>query len=135
MGVEPPPKYVNREFKFLNWHMRPSFTFLVKVMGLPLHPCSCGVQHTCVKYINVIQMIVYAQQVCFDSWVRHCRSLATALSHSGTAGPGCGTAALAATAQVRTSTTQHVTHIKKYILAQIYVKLQHRLIHVHIPHI
>ena len=33
---------------------------------------------------------------------------------------GCGTAALAVTVQIRTGTTQHVTHIKIYILAQFY---------------
>ena len=35
----------------------------------------------------------------------------------GTAAPGCGTAALAVTTQIRTGTTQRVTHIKIYILA------------------
>jgi L-2-hydroxyglutarate oxidase LhgO len=48
---------------------------------------------------------------------------------------GCGTSALAATTQIRTDTTQHVIHIKIYILAQMYHKRQHRLIYVHIPHI
>ena len=47
---------------------------------------------------------------------------------------GCGTAALAITAQIRTDTTQHVIHIKIYILAQLYHKRQQRLIYVHIPH-
>ena len=47
----------------------------------------------------------------------------------------CGTAALAVTAQIRRDTTQHVIHIKIYILAQLYHKRQHRLIYVHIPHI
>ena len=47
----------------------------------------------------------------------------------------CGTAALAVTAKIRTDTTQHVIHIKIYILAQLYHKRQHRLIYVHIPHI
>ena len=47
----------------------------------------------------------------------------------------CGTIALAVTTQIRTDTTQHVIHIKIYILAQLYHKRQHRLIHVHIPHI
>jgi len=46
----------------------------------------------------------------------------------------CGTAALAVTAQIRTDTTQHVIHIKIYILAQLYHKGHHRLIYVHIPH-
>ena len=53
----------------------------------------------------------------------------------GTAAPECGTAALAVTAQIRTDTTQHVMHIKIYILAQLYHKRQHRLIYVHILHI
>ena len=48
---------------------------------------------------------------------------------------GCGTAALAVTTQIRTDTTQHVIHIKIYILAQLYHKRHHRLIYVHIPHI
>ena len=45
---------------------------------------------------------------------------------------GCGTAALAVTAQIRTYTTQYVIHIKIYILAQLYHKRHHRLIYVHI---
>ena len=72
---------------------------------------------------------------CYDSWVRHCRSLAAALPQSGTARPRCGTAALAVIAQVKTGTTQHVILIQKNILAQLYDKLQHRSIHVHIPYI
>ena len=36
-----------------------------------------------------------------------------------TAAPECGTTALAVTAQIRTDTTQHVIHIKIYILAQL----------------
>ena len=35
---------------------------------------------------------------------------------------GCGIAAVAVTAQIRTDTTQHVIHIKIYILAQLYHK-------------
>ena len=46
-----------------------------------------------------------------------------------------GTATLVVTAHIRTNTTQHVIHIKIYILAQLYHKRQHRLIYVHIPHI
>ena len=45
---------------------------------------------------------------------------------------GCGTAALAVTVHIRTDITQHVIHIKIYILAQLYHKRQHRLIYVHI---
>ena len=48
---------------------------------------------------------------------------------------GCSTVALAVTAHIRTDTTQHVIHIKIYILAQLYHKQQHRLIYVHILHI
>ena len=48
---------------------------------------------------------------------------------------GCGIAALAVTAQIKTDTTHHVIHIKIYILAQLYHKRQHRLIYVYIPHI
>ena len=36
-----------------------------------------------------------------------------------TTAPGCGTATLAVTTQIRIGITKHVTHIKKYILAQI----------------
>ena len=53
----------------------------------------------------------------------------------GTTAPECGTVALVVIAQIRIDTTQHVIHIKIYILAQLYHKRQHRLIYVHIPHI
>ena len=46
----------------------------------------------------------------------------------------CGIAALAVIAHIRIDTIQHMIHIKIYILAQLYHKLQHRLIYVHIPH-
>ena len=52
----------------------------------------------------------------------------------GSAALECGTTALTVTAQIRTNTTQHVMHIKVYILAQLYHKRQHRLIYVHILH-
>ena len=98
MVVDAPPKYLNGEFEFSNWHKRPRFTFLVKVMELPIHPYSCGVQHSCVKYLTVMQLTIHAQQDSYGSWVRHCRSLAAALPQSGTTGPRCGTTALAAIA-------------------------------------
>ena len=53
----------------------------------------------------------------------------------GTAALEYGTATFAVTTQIRTDTTQHVIHIKIYILAQLYHKRQHRLIYIHIPHI
>ena len=37
----------------------------------------------------------------------------------GTTAPECGTAALAVIAQIKIDATQHVIHIKIYILAQI----------------
>ena len=64
-----------------------------------------------------------------------CTNWFTVVAESGTAAPKCGTVALAVIAQIRTNTTQHVIHIKIYILAQLYHKQHHRLIYVHIPHI
>ena len=45
MGVEPLPKFVNRELNS-QIDIRTKIHILVKVMGLPLHPCSYGVLHT-----------------------------------------------------------------------------------------
>ena len=70
-----------------------------------------------------------------DTYDSLCTTCFAVIAGYGTTAPECGTAALAVTAQIRTSTTQLVTHIKIYILAQLYHKRHHRLIYVHILHI
>jgi len=96
MGVESPPKYVNRELNS-QIGIRSQDSHFSESDGAP--PTS---------------MLLW---------------------DAGTTALECGTAALAVTAQIRTDTTQHVIHIKIYILAQLYHKRHHRLIYVHIPHI
>ena len=56
----------------------------------------------------------YVKRDANDSLCTTCFAVAAGC---GTTAPNCGTAALAVTTQIRTGTTQHVTHIKIYILA------------------
>ena len=115
MGVEPLHKYVSRELNS-QIGIRSQDSHFSESDGGPLHPCSCGVLHTVSrKYIRDA----------YDSLCTHVLAVAAR----------CGTAALAVIVQIRTDTTQHVIHIKIYILAQLYHKGQHRLIYVHIPYI
>ena len=51
-----------------------------------------------------------------------CTTCFIATAGCSTAAPECGTTALVVTAQIRAYTTQHVIHIKIYILAQLYHK-------------
>ena len=45
MGVEPPPKFVNRELNS-QIGIRSQDSHFSESDGAPLHPCSCGVLHT-----------------------------------------------------------------------------------------
>ena len=76
--------------------------------------------------------VKYVKREANDSLCTHVLAVAAGC---GTATPECGTAALAVTAQIKIDTTQHVIHIRIYILAQLYHKRQHRLIYVHIPYL
>ena len=115
MGVEPPPKYVNRELNS-QIGIRSQDSHFSKSDGAP--PIS----------MLLWGAAYYVRYVKYDANDSLCTAWFAVAA-------GCGTAALAVTAQIRTDTTQHVIHIKIYILAQLYHKRQHRLIYVHIPHI
>jgi hypothetical protein len=80
MSVEPPPIYVNRDLNSQFGIKGQDSHFSEVKVGLPLHPCSCGVLHTVSRiYIH-------------DAYDRSCtQSLAVTV--------GCGTATFAATAQ------------------------------------
>ena len=114
MGVESPPKYVNRELNS-QIGIRSQDSYFSESDGPPYIHAPMGCYILCQVYRRDVN-----DSSCTTSFVVIA---------------GCVTAALAVTAQIRTGTTQHVTHIKIYILAQFYHQLQHRLIHVHIPHI
>ena len=96
MGVEPSPKYVNRELNS-QIGIRSQDSHFSESDEAPQHPCSCGVLHT----------IRYVKHDANDNLCTTCFAVAA----------GCGTAVLAVTAQIKTDTTQHVIHIKIYILA------------------
>ena len=114
MGVEPSPKYVNRELNS-QINIRNQDSYFSKSDGA--HPTSMLLwgDAYCVRYVK------------HDANDSLCRTWFAVVA-------GCGTAALAVTIQIRTDTTQHVIHIKIYILVQLYHKRQHGLIYVHILH-
>ena len=99
MGVEPTPKYVNRE---LNSQIgtRSQDSHFSESDGVPPTSMLLWAATYCVRYVK---------REANDSLCTTWFAIAA----------GCGTAALAVTAQIRTDTTQHVIHIKIYILAQI----------------
>ena len=114
MGVEPLPKYVNRE---LNYQ--------IGIRSQDSHFSeSDGAPPTSMLWWGAAYCVGYVKHDANDSL---CTTWFAVLA-------GCGTATLAVTIQIRTDTTQHVIHIKIYILAQLYHKRQHRLIYVHNPH-
>ena len=122
MGVEPPPKYVNRELNS-QIGIRSQDSHFSESDGAPPTSMLLWGAAYCVRYVK---------RDANDSL--RITSFAI-IAGCGTATPECGTAALAITAQIRTDTTHHIIHIKIYILAQLYHKRHHRLIYVHIPHI
>ena len=115
MGVEPPPKYVNRELNS-QIGIRSQDSHFSESDGAP--PTS---------------MLLWGATYCV-SYVKRDTNNSLCTTWFAVAA-GCGTSALAIIAQIRTDTTQHVIHIKIYILAQMYHKRHHRLIYVHIPYI
>ena len=114
MGVEPPPKYVNRELNS-QIGIRSQDSHFSESDGAPPTSMLLWGATYCVKYVKCD-----ANDSLCTTWF--------------VVAAGCGTAALAITAQIQTDATQHVIHIKIYILAQLYHKRQHRLIYVHIQH-
>ena len=122
MGVEPPPKCVNRELNSQIGIISQDPHFSESDGAPPTSMLLWGVAY-CVRYVK------------HDANDSLCTTWFAIAAGCGTATPECGTAALAVIAQIRTDTTQHMIYIKIYILSQLYHKRQHRLIHVHIPHI
>ena len=102
MGVEPSPKYVNRELSY-QISIRSQDSYFSESDGAP-----------------PISMLLWGAAYCVRYVKRDANdSLCTTYFAVTT---GCGIAALAVIAQIRTDTTQHVIHIKIYILAQLYHK-------------
>ena len=120
MGVEPPPKYVNRKLNSQIGISQDSH-FSESDGAPPTSMLLWGAAY-CVRYVKC------------DTNDSLCITCFAVTARCGTAAPKWGTAALAVTAQIRTDTTQYVIHIKIYILAQLYHKRQHILIYVHNPH-
>ena len=122
MGVEPPLKYVNREL-YSQFCIRSQNSHFSESDGAP--PTS----------MLLWGATYYVRYIKRDANNSLCTIWFAVASGCGTATPDYGTTALAVTKQIRTDTTQHVIHIKIYILTQLYHKRQHRLIYVHILHI
>ena len=92
MGIEPPPKYVNRELNS-QIGIRSQDSHFSKSEGVP--PTSMLLLGTalCVRYVK------------HDANDSLCTTWFAVVA-------GCSTATLAVTAQIITDTTQHVIHIK-----------------------
>ena len=106
MGVEPPPKCVNRELNS-QIGIRGQDSYFSESDGAP--PTSMllwGVAY-CVRYVK------------HDTNGSLCTTWFVVVARCITAALECSTAVIAVTAQIRIDTTQHVIHIKIYILAQL----------------
>ena len=104
MGVEPLHKCVNRELNS-QIGLRSQDSHFSESDGAPPTSMLLWGAAYCVRYIK------------HDANDNLCTTWFAVVAGCGTAAPECGTAALAITAQIRTYTTQHVIHIKIYILA------------------
>ena len=104
MGVEPPPKYVNRELNSQIGIRSQDSYFSESDEAPPTSMLLWGAAY----YIR------YVKRDANDSL---CTTWFVVAAGCGIVAPECGTAALAVTIQIRTDTTQHVIHIKIYILA------------------
>ena len=97
MGVEPSPKYVNRELNS-QIDIRSQYSYFSESDGAP---------PTSMLLWGAAYYVRYVKRDANDSLCTTWFVVAA----------GCGTTALTITAQIRTYTTQHVIHIKIYILA------------------
>ena len=97
MGVEPPPKCVNRELNSQISIKSQDSHFSESDEALPTSMLLWGASY-CVRYVKHD----VNDSLCTTWFV---------------VAAGCGTAALAITAHIRTDTAHHVIHIKIYILA------------------
>ena len=102
MGVEPPPKYVDRE---LNSQ--------IGIRNQDSHFSeSDGVPSTSMLLWGAAYCVRYVKHDANDSLCIICFAVTAR----------CGIAALAVIAHIRIDTIQHMIHIKIYILAQLYHK-------------
>ena len=122
MGVESSPQYVNRELNYQIGIRSQDSHFSESDRAPPTSKLLWGAAY-CVRYVK---------RDANDSFCTTCFAVTV---ECGTAAPEYVTTVLAVTVQIKIDTTQHVIHIKIYILAQLYHKRQHKLIYVHIPHI
>ena len=109
MGVEPPPKYLNRELNSQICIGSQDSYFSESDGAPPISMLLWGAAY-CVRYVK------------HDANNSLCTTWFAIAARCDTIAPECGTTALDVTAQIRTDTTQHVIHIKIYILAQLYHK-------------
>ena len=109
MGVEAPPKCVNRE---LNSQ--------IGIRSQDSHFSeSDGAPPTSMLLWGAAYYVRYVKHDANDSLCTTCFAVTAGCD---TAAPECDTVALAVIAQIRTGITQHVIHINIYILAQLYHK-------------
>ena len=66
MGVEPPPKCVNRELNSQIGIRSQNSHFSESDKAPPTSMLLWGATH-CVRYVDVMRMTIYAQQVCCNS--------------------------------------------------------------------
>ena len=104
MGVEPPHKYVNRKLNS-QIGIRSQHSYFSESDGAPPTSMLLWGAAYCVKYVKRD-----ANDSLCTTWFA--------------VAAGRDTVTLAITAQIRTDTTQHVIHIKIYILTQLYHKRQ-----------
>ena len=104
MGVEPPPKYVNRELNS-QIGIRSQDSYFSKSDGAPPISMLLWSAAYCVRYVKH-----GANNSLSTTWF-------VVAARCGTAAPECGTTALTIIVQIKTDTTQHMIHIKIYILA------------------
>ena len=104
MVVEPLPKYVNRELNS-QINIRSQDSYFSENNGAPPTSMLLWGAAYCVRYVKR------------DANHSLCTTWFAVAARCDTATLECGTAALAVTAQIITDTTQHVIHMKIYILA------------------
>ena len=98
MGVEPPPKCVNRELNS-QIGIRSQDSHFSESDGAPPTSMLLWGAAYCVSYIKC------------DANDSLCTIWFAAIARCGTAAPECGTLALTITTQIRTDTAQHVINI------------------------
>ena len=109
MGVEPPPKHVNRELNSQICIGSQHSNFSESDRAPPTSMLLWDAAY-CVRYVK------------HDANDSLCTTWFVVAAGCDADEPECGTIALVVTTQIKTDTTQYVIHIKIYILAQLYHK-------------